>query len=158
MAGPSILDSVTETARVLLTAVILSAVALGLSAVRVARAASGSAERLVAQLHLSQWAALVLAIQGAITLGLAVSSEGTPPALPDALLGLWPIIAAALVLRCEPIVALQMAGLALGVHAGVAFAHQPGWLAPDLAPAWFWLGQATYSLYTATLCSVSNRK
>jgi len=152
------LDSVTETARVLLTAVILSAVALGLSAVRLARAASGSPERLVAQFHLSQWAALVLAVQGAITLGLAVSSEGAPSALADALLGLLLILAATLMLRCEPTAALQVAAMALGLHAAVAFAHRPGWLAPDLAPAWFWFGQATYSLYTATLCSISSRK
>jgi uncharacterized membrane protein HdeD (DUF308 family) len=149
---------VTETARVLLTAVILSAVGLGVSAARLARAASGSPERLVAQLHLSQWAALVLAVQGAITLGLAVSSESAPSALPDALLGLLPVLAAILVLRCEPLVALQVAAIALGLHAGFAFAHRPGWLEPDLAPAWFWFGQATYSLYTATLCSVSSRK
>lgn len=148
----------TETARVLLTAVILSAVALGVAAVRLGRAASGSPERLVAQLHLSQWAALVLAVQGAITLGLAVSSETSPHALLDALLGLLPIIAATLVLRCEPTVALQVAAVALGLHAGVAFAHRPEFMAPDLAPAWFWFGQATYSLYTATLCSVSSRK
>jgi len=149
---------VTETARVLLTAVILSAVALGVFTWRLTRAASGSPERLVAQLHLSQWAALVLAVQGALSLGLAVSSESAPFAVSDALLGVLPILAAALVLRCEPVVALHVAAITLGLHAGLAFAHRPGLLAPDLAPAWFWLGQATYSLYTATLCSVSTRK
>lgn len=148
----------TETARVLLTAVILSAVALSVFTWRLIRAATGSPERLVAQLHLSQWAALVLAVQGAITIGLAVSSEGASMAAFELALGLLPIAGALLVLRCEPVLALQVAALALGLHAGVAFAHRPGWLEPDLAPAWFWLGQAIYSLYIATLCSVSARK
>ncbi len=148
----------TETARVLLTAVILSAAALSVFAWRVTRTASGAPDRLVAQLHLSQWAALVLAVQGAITMGLAISSEGAPGASLELAMGLVPVIAAILVLRCEPVLALQLAGFALGLHAAMAFAHRPGWLTPDLAPAWFWMGQLTYDIYIATLCSVSSRK
>jgi hypothetical protein len=152
------LDLVTETARVLLTAVILSAVALTVFTWQLLRAAPGSPARLVSQLHLSQWAAITLAVQGALSVGLAVSGEGAPRAALELGLGLLPIAAAALVLRCEPVLALQVAATALGLHAGLAFAHRPGWLEPDLAPAWFWLGQVTYSLYIATLCSVSTRR
>lgn len=148
----------TETARVLLTAALVSALALTVSTWRLTRAASASPARLVAQLHLSQWAALVLAVQGAVVIGLAVSGETAPMARFDAALGLLPIAAAVLVLRCEPVLALQVAAVALGVHAAIAFVHRPGILEPDLAPAWFWLGQATYSLYIATLCSVSCKK
>ncbi len=148
----------TETARVLLTAVVLSGVGLSVVTWRLTRTALGAPDRLVAQLHLSQWAALVLAVQGAIGIGLAISSEGAPPASLELALGLLPIIAAGLVLRSEPAQALQLAALALGVHAALAFAHRPGWLEPDLAPAWFWVGQLTYDLYIATLCSVSSRK
>ena len=73
-------------------------------------------------------------------------------------MGLGPVIAAILVLRCEPVQALQLAAFALGLHAAMAFAHRPGWLSPELAPAWFWVGQLTYDLYIATLCSVCSRK
>jgi uncharacterized membrane protein HdeD (DUF308 family) len=149
---------VTETARVLLTAVILSATALSVFAWRVTRTAPGAPDRLVAQLHLSQWAALILAVQGALTMGLAVSSESAPGAALELAMGLVPVIAAILVLRSEPSPALQLAAFALGVHAAMAFAHRPGWLAPDLAPTWFWVGQLTYDLYIATLCSISSRK
>jgi len=149
---------VTETARVLLTFVILSGVGLSVFTWRLARTTSGAPDRLVAQLHLSQWAALVLAVQGAIGMGLAVSSEGSPAASLELALGLLPIVAAALVLRSEPVHALQLAALALGIHAVFAFAHRPGWLEPDLAPTWFWLGQMTYDIYIATLCSVGSRK
>lgn len=148
----------TETARVLLTAVILSAVALTAFTWRLTRAATGSAERLVTQLHLSQWAALVLAVQGAIAVGLAIGNEAAPRASLELAIGLLPIAAAALVLRCEPVQALQVAAVSLGLYAAVAFAHRPGWLTTELAPAWFWVGQATYSLYIATLCSLSFRK
>lgn len=148
----------TETARVLLTAVVLSGVGLTVLTWRLTRTTSGAPDRLVAQLHLSHWAALVLAIQGAIGMGLAISSESAPAAALELALGLVPIVAAILVLRSEPVQALQLAALALGIHAVLAFAHRPGWLEPDLAPAWFWLGQLTYDLYIATLCSVSSRK
>lgn len=148
----------TETARVLLTFVVLSGVGLSVVTWRVTRTSPGGADRLVAQLHLSQWAALVLAVQGAIGMGLAISSESAPAAALELALGLLPIIAAGLVLRSEPVQALQLAALALGIHAALAFAHRPGWLEPDLAPAWFWIGQLTYDLYIATLCSVSSRK
>ena len=70
----------TETARVLLTSAILSAAALTVFTWRLTRTASGAPDRLVAQLHLSQWAALILTVQGAITMGLAISSEGAPGA------------------------------------------------------------------------------
>lgn len=148
----------TETARALLTLVILSGVALSVFAWRLTRTSPGAPDRLVAQLQFSHWAALVLAIQGAIGMGLAVSSEGAPAAALELALGLLPIVAAVLVLRSEPQQALQLAALALGIHAVLAFAHRPGWLEPDLAPTWFWLGQMTYDLYIATLCSVSSRK
>jgi uncharacterized membrane protein HdeD (DUF308 family) len=149
---------VTETARILLTVVVLTGVGLSVFAWRVSRTMSGAPDRLVAQLHLSHWAAMVLAVQGAIGIGLAISSESAPSAALELALGLLPIAAAMLVLRSEPVQALQLAALALGIHAALAFAHRPGWLEPDLAPAWFWLGQMTYDLYIATLCSVSSRK
>jgi len=149
---------VTETARVLLTSAILSAAALTVFTWRLTRTASGAPDRLVAQLHLSQWAALILTVQGAITMGLAISSEGAPGASLELAMGLVPVIAAILVLRCEPPQALQLAAIALGLHAAMVFAHRPGWLSPDLAPAWFWMGQLIYDLYVATLCSVSSRK
>lgn len=147
----------TETARVLLTAVVLSAVALGVLTRRLSSAALRSPERLVAQLHLSQWASLVLAIQGALTIGLAIGGEHAPGAALELAMGLLPVAAAGVVLRREPVLALRVAAVALGLHAALAFAHRPGWIAPDLAPDWFWLGQATYSLYVATLCSIGAR-
>lgn len=148
----------TETARLLLTAVTLTAVGLTLLTTRLHRSASGSPDRLVAQLHLSRWAALVLAVQGALTIGLAVAGEASPVASLEAALGLLPIAAGGVVLYCAPVPALQTAAVALGLHAALAFCHRPGLLPPDLAPFWFWLGQAMYSLYTATLCSLGSRK
>lgn len=148
----------TETARVLLTFVVLSGVGLSVFAGRLTRTSPGAPDRLVAQLHLSQWAALALALQGAMGMGLAISSESAPSAALELALGLLPIVAAGLILRSEPVQALQLAALALGIHAVLAFAHRPGWLEPDLAPAWFWLGQMTCDLYVATLCSMCSRK
>lgn len=152
------MNSVTDTARVLLTAAIVSAVALLTVTWRLTRTAPGSPARLVAQLHLAQWAAIVLVVQGALTLGAAITADAGPHVLRDAVASVLPIIAGLLVLRSEPVTALQMAAVSLGLHAAFAFAHRDGGLAPDLAPGWFWFGQMSFSLYVATLCSVSCRR
>lgn len=142
----------TDAARVLLTAVVLSVVALTATTIRLLRSPIGTPARLVGQLHLSQWAALVLAAQGAISIGLAVASQGMAGAAFELAGGVVFVCIAAAVLRSEPPVALALAAFALGVHAAVAFAHRPGWWYADLAPFWFWTGQAVYDVYVATLC------
>lgn len=143
----------TETARVLLTATVFSAVALAVAAWRLQRDATSPPARLAAQLHFSQWAALVLTVQGATAIGLALSSELLSAAWLEAAIGLVPIGAAVLVLRSEPRPALLLAAVALGLHAVTAFAHRPGWLSHEIAPDWFWLGAALYDLYVGLLCS-----
>lgn len=143
----------TETARVLVTATVFSAFALTVAAWRLQRDATSAPARLAAQLHFSQWAALVLAVQGALGLGLALSSELLPAASLEAAVGLVPIAAAVLVLRSEPRPALLLASVALGLHALTAFAHRPGWLSHEVASDGFWLGAALYDLYVGALCS-----
>ncbi len=144
----------TETARVLLTAAVLSTVMLAVVARRLLQTAPRSPSRLVAQLHLSQWAALVLAVQGALTLGLAVAGEGGAGSAREAITGIVPIAVAVLVLRQEPRTALWLAAVTLGLHATLMFAHRPGWWSPELAPAWLWAGRAIYDLCVAVLCTM----
>ncbi len=148
----------TETARVLLTAAILSAVVLGAFVWRLTRAEVPAHARLVGQLHLSQWAAVVLAVSGAAYIGLAVGGETAVGAPLELAVGLVAIAAGLLVLRCELRQALLVAAVALWLHAGIDLSHRPGWLAADLAPAWFRWGAATYDVYIGVLCWLARRK
>lgn len=141
----------------LLTAVVVAVVALGVLARRTLREPASSPTRLVAQLHLSQWAALFLAIQGAINIGLAVGGQFQPGAALELGAGLLWISLAGATLRAPLPQGLHLLAVALGLHGALAFAHRPGWIASDLAPDWFWLGQAILDLYVATLCSLCAR-
>lgn len=148
----------TEAARVLLTAVVLASVALAVALRRILGAPAESPERLVAQLHLSQWAAVFLAAQGAVSIGLAVTGQHLPGAALEAGAAILWIVAALVALRAPLPQGLHLLALAIGLHALFAFGHRPGWLQPDLAPAWFWPCQTIVDVYVATICSAAARR
>jgi hypothetical protein len=143
---------VTDTARVLLTAGVLSATAASMFAWRVGRIDAERPERLIGELRLAQWAALVLAAVSAMSIGLAVAAPPTPTAQLDAALGIAFLVLAGLVLLRDPREALLLVSLGFVLHALVDIGHRPGLLSPDLAPRWFTIGGATYDLYLAALC------
>jgi hypothetical protein len=124
---------------------------------RALRAPAGSPERLVAQLHLSQWTAVFLAVQGAISLGLAINGQHLPGAALEAGAAMAWIAVALAAMRAPLPQSLHLLALAIGLHALFAFGHRPGWLQPDLAPAWFWAGQTMLDVYVATICSLCAR-
>lgn len=148
---------VSDASRVLLSAIVVAVVAVTMAARRVLREPEDAPARLVGQLHLSQWAALWLTASGALSIGLAISSQFTPGASLEVGLGLVWIFIAGLTLRAPLPHGLHLQAVACGVHAMVAFAHRPGWLSPALAPDWLWVGHALLDLYVATICSLCAR-
>ena len=147
----------TETARVLLTAGILSAVGLAAFAWKLTRAGRSSHEYLIDQLKLSQWAALLLAAVGATGIGMAVASAAAPGALVEATAGILAMAAAVLVLRLEPRDALLGAGLLFLAHAFFAWAHRPAMLTAEFVPQWFTLGLTLYDVHIGALCLLARR-
>lgn len=148
----------TDTARVLLTAAILSASALGAFAWRLTRLEASSPERLVGELRLTQIAAVLLALAGGLTTGLAVANESVPTAQLEATLGAVFVVAAGLVLRLETSGGLLAASAAFVLHSLVNVAHRPGLLSPDLGPRWFLVGSATYDVFVAAVCFWARRR
>ncbi len=148
----------TDTGRVVLTAAALSLTAIGMLAWRVARTDPMQPERLVGELRLAQWAAILLAATGAIPIGLAVGLPSMPGGNLDAAIGMAFVLLSGLVLLREPRDGLFMVAAGFVLHALVDIAHRPGWLSPDLAPRWYIVGCASYDVVIAALCYLARRR
>jgi hypothetical protein len=152
-----IVESVSDTARVLLTAAVLSASASGMFVWRLSRLDPAGPERLIAQLRLAQWAALLLAATGAMAIGLAVANESVPFGAIEVTLGAGFIVLAAVVLGRDPRDGLLLVTAGFLAHALTQIAHQPDLLWPNLAPHWYAVGCAIFDLYIAALCYWARR-
>ena len=148
----------TDTGRVLLTAAILSASALGVLAWRVSRTDTSQPERLVGELRLAQWAALILAATAGVPIGLAVAQPTLPGGHLDAAIAIGFVCLAGLVLLRDPRDGLFLVAAGFVLHALVDLAHRPGWLAADLAPRWYIVGCASYDVYVAAVCYWARRR
>ena len=141
-----------ETGRVLLAAAALSLAAIATLAWRITRTDPGEPDRLIGELRLAQWAAVLLAAVGALPIGIAVARLGDATANLDAAVGAVLVGLAGIVLQREPREGLLLLTAAFVLHALVDLAHRPGWLSTDFAPRWFTAGCATYNVCLAALC------
>lgn len=148
----------TDTARLLLTAAVLSGAGLGAFAWRIARVDPGVPQRLIGELRLAQLAAIVLAGLGAVPIGLAIGTQLGGAAHLDAALGLVFMTIAAYVLLRDPQGALWLAAGGFILHALFNLAHRPGWLEPALAPRWYVVGCSIYDIYMAGICYWAGRR
>jgi hypothetical protein len=149
---------VTDTVRALLTAAVLSASAIGVFAWRLVRTDPDQPERLVGELRLAQSAALLLAVAGGISVGLAIAAGSAPTGSLDITFGVTFVILAGVVLRCEPRDALLLVAGLFVLHALADIAHRPGLLSPDLVPRWYAIGSAIYDVYVAAACYWARRR
>jgi hypothetical protein len=156
-ARASILESVSDTARVLLTAAVLTATALAVYLWRLTRLDPTQPERLIGELRLAQWAAIALATVAAVSIGLAIAHETAPFGTIEITAGLALVVVAALVLLREPRDALLLAASGFLVHAMLNIAHRPGALNP-IAPPWYVVGCAIYDLFFAAVCYWARRR
>jgi hypothetical protein len=136
----------------MLAAAILSAAAISTFAWRVLRVDPSHPDRLVGELRLAQWAAVLLAGIAAMSIGLAIAAGPVGTANADAALGVIFVGLAGIILQRDPREALLFVALAFSGHALLDIAHRPGWLAPEVAPRWFTIGCAVYNVYLAAVC------
>lgn len=148
----------TDTARVLLAAALLSAATIGAFVWRLTRTDADQPDRLVGELRLAQWAALLLAALGGVSIGLTVAFDAAPAGNLDALLGVAFVVLAGFVLHREPRDALLLVSTGFVLHALVDIAHRPGWLPPDVVPRWYAIGSAIYDVYVAAACYWARRR
>ena len=142
----------SETGRVLLAAAVLSLAAIATLAWRITRTDPTEPDRLIGELRLAQWAAVLLAAVGALPIGIAVARLGDATAGLDVAVGAVLVGLAGIVLQREPREGLLVLTGAFVLHALVDLAHRPGWLSIDFAPRWFTAGCATYNVCLAALC------
>ena len=142
----------------LLVAAVLSTAALGAFAAQVGRAEAATPPRLIGQMRLAQWAALLLAASSGTTLGFVVAAGTGPLVSVDAAIVIMIAGAAALALQREPRSALLVATAGLVAHALVTIAHRPGWLPADALPRWYAVGSAAYDTAIAAICAWTWRR
>lgn len=136
----------------LLTAAVLSAIALASFAWRVTRIEADDAERLIGELRLMQWAGVMLAGVSGVPIGLALAAHGAPLAHLDIAVAAMFIGLSGLVLQRDPREGLLLACAGFFAHALLDIAHRPGWLSPDLAPRWYTVGCAIHNVFLAGWC------
>jgi hypothetical protein len=125
---------------------------------RLSRLDAAGPERLVAQLRLARWAAVLLSANGAVSIGLAIANDPAAFGPVDVALGVAFIVFAGAILSREPREALLLAAAGFLAHALTNIAHRPGWLWPGIAPRWYAVGSATYDVCMAALCYGARRR
>jgi hypothetical protein len=147
-----------DTARVVLAAAALSGASVTLLAWRTGRIDPAHPDRLVSELQLARWAAVLLAAAGSVTIGLALAHLDVALGNADAAMGVIFVGAAGIILQRDPRDGLLFAAGAFLIHALVTLAHRPGWLSDDVVPRWFAIGSAIYDVYVAALCFWARRR
>ena len=118
----------TNPALILLTAAILSASAIAGLAAQLRRLDPSGPHRLIGELRLSQWAAILLAATGAVPVGLALAAGADPLGNMDITAGIAFVILAGVIVQSEPRTALRLVVGGFVAHALTDIAHRPGWL------------------------------
>jgi len=143
---------VNDPSHVLLVAGLLSAAALGIFAAQIERLDSATPERLIAQMRLAQFAAVLLAAVSGITIGLVLANGTGPFTTLDTCLFVIFSGLSALVVRREPRPALLLAAAGLVAHGFVTIAHRPGWMPTAPFSQWHAVGLAVYDVAVAMIC------
>ena len=142
----------TEALRTLVFGTGVLGLALAWLAVGAARLDVASPNRLVAELRLAQFAALLLTLAAGTYVGLAVAHPDIAGAGLDIALAIGFLVIGALATTWEPRQALTALAFAWGAHGLVDLAHIADVLPADIAPAWYPTACAIYDVGIAGLC------
>lgn len=111
-----------------------------------------SPDRLVSELRLAQFAALLLSLTAGAYIGFAVAHEARTGVGFDVAFAVGFFVVAASTLVTDPRQGLTVLALAFAAHALIDVAHRPGLLPDGIAPRWYLIGCATYDVYIGALC------
>jgi hypothetical protein len=143
---------VTEGLRTVAVAFIGLAAGFTWHAVRTAMIPPSSPDRLVSELRLAQFAALLLSLTAGSYIGFAVAHEAQVGVGFDIAFAVGFLVIAASTLITDPRQGLTVLALAFAAHAMIDVAHRPGLLPEGIAPRWYLIGCATYDVYIGALC------
>jgi len=108
--------------------------------------------RLVAELRLAQFGAVLLALVAGASLGLAAVNEQRAGIAVEAALALAFFSISTIAPLRDPREALTLLALGFGGHALIDVSHRPGLLPDHLAPTWFTIGCALHNFCIGVLC------
>ena len=142
----------TETARALLVAAVLTGLGLVVFVQRLLRIDPTEPARLIGELRFAHWMSATIAAVGGAWLGLAAARSEHFSSGVDLTIAIAMIVMGAWTLQRETRQALTMLCIAFLLHAIIDTAHRPGFLEAELAPRWFTLGCAAFNLLLSALC------
>lgn len=144
--------SMTDAARALAVTSILVAFAM----IRLSRHAiqsdPTSPTRLVAELRLAQFAALVLALVAGTYIGFSLAQAATAGSGVDIALAIGFLMLASVAVTQSPHIALAMLAVGFGGHAIVDLIHGANVLPADSLPDWYATACAIYDVVMAGVC------
>lgn len=142
----------TEGFRTIVVAFGALGIAFAWQAVRTALIPVNAPDRLVAELRLGQFGAVLLALTAGAYVGIAAVHETVRGVGFDVAFGVGFFVAAAATMIREPRQALTILAIAFAAHALLDVAHRPDLLPAEIAPRWFLIGCAVYDLCIGALC------
>jgi hypothetical protein len=120
--------------------------------IRTSSIPASSPDRLISELRLAQFGALLLAMTAGAYIGMAVTHETLLGVGLDVALAMGFLVTSAVTLLRDPRQALTILALGFVAHALVDVAHRPGLLPEGLAPSWYAIGCAVFDLFIGALC------
>ena len=137
-------------------AFIAAAIALGGGVVWLASTAIGTdvtnPDRLVAELRLAQYVALLLVLAAGVYMGLALGHDEVPGTGFDIAIATGFFLLAGIATTWEPTRALTALAMAWTAHAAVDLAHVIDILPATIVPVWYPTACAMYDVAVAGLC------
>ncbi len=119
---------------------------------RTLRIPAQAPDRLVAELRLAQFGAVLLALIAGASLGLTAVNEARVGIAIEAALALAFFSIATIAPLRDPREALTLLALAFGAHALAVISHRPGLLPDHIAPTWFIIGVAVTDFLIGVMC------
>jgi hypothetical protein len=142
----------SEAARTLLLAAVAFGGGFTYQSLKTAAIPISSPERLIAELRLAQFAALLLTLSAGAYLGFAAANEWRTGVGADIAFSVGFFVLGAYTLTCDPRQALTLLALGFATHAIIDIGHRPGALPEGIAPRWYTVGCASYDLLMGALC------
>ena len=137
-------------------ALMVACVGMALALLRLSLAASradpSAADRLVAELRLAQFAALILVLTAGVYVGFALAHGASAGSGIDVALAVWFLVLASVAITQEPGHALTILALGFAGHAMLDLLHGAGTLPSNALPNWYSTACAIYDVGIAGVC------
>ena len=142
----------TDAARAFLVAAIALAIATIRLSVIATTADPASPQRLIAELRLAQFAALLLVLTAGVYIGFALAHESTTGSGLDVALGVGFLVLASVAISQSPRRALTLLAIGFAGHAVVDLLHGARVLPAEVLPNWYATACAIYDVAIAAVC------